>query len=725
MADGEVPMKKKSGFLERPNMGQKLSVDHGVIVDDSFLLDQQKKKAFLSQNDMDSYLSDIPKRPPLRKPPRLPVISRLFTRGAEYSDTGKLLLNEGPLEPESFSSSVGQEREVLLQEKETKTFNSIYTWSKGIPPQDNDQKLNSTKCREYEIENPFIHSVKIKTELVDTGYEEAMLPEQFKSLTVSEVKKEFQTWIDKEDVRNEKLDVRPNACNIDTIQGGEAIYEGKESMTSSNVFHNTLGTNLCSPVKSAESSTCSKTEGCGAIAFSVQIEVQGSDFGEASVNNCALQSNSFEAIICEKDTTSLKEVSHNLPEFSHQLHGKENREKCRGRIGDVHSGKNSAEGKETLNAKATEVMFKKVVQEDKTEMKECDKTNKDSENSVYSELYGKPHTSDQPESLKSQTSSSKKYLTQALGNNEESSGLIEREQKYSGIRVLQEHWLYHRGQDLKAKLVTQFGHHGKGIFSGMHFPIGITVNKRGEIIVCDTGNHVVKIFSNTGIFLRCIGVDPCFPQMHRPSAAVVNDNDDIFVKDDFCIHVFNRHGVHLRLIGHHQFHHPYGLEMMHDGTLVLLDTYPSEPRLYFISQFGALLHYYRFNPLLYCPPFSKCRFMTISNDSIIISDLGRSEIYVTTIDGRLRHKLGHWGHGPGEFFEPSGVVADGLGNLVIADSKNNRLHVWRQDGTFAGFVAVDEPVIRPSGMHLTKDDKLYVVNYLHHKVQVFQLQHHS
>ncbi|KAK3595304.1 hypothetical protein CHS0354_004453 [Potamilus streckersoni] len=721
-------------------MEQKGAVDNGFQMDNSFLLNQQKKEAFLNKNDRDNYLSDIPQRPPLRKPPRLPVISRLFMRDAEYSDMGKLLLDEGPLEQESFYSSVGQVKKEFLQEKDTETLKSTYTCSGGIPSQDNVQKLDSTKYREYGIENPFIHNVKIKTEFIDTDYEEAM-PELIKSLTVSELKKEFQAYIEKEDINNEKQDGLQNACNIDIIKGMEAVHEGEESKISCNIFHKTLGSKsrtMCSPVRSAEwhnkehkkSSTCINTKECAAVK-SEEFEVRGSDFGEANVNSFTLQKNSFEIIGCtyEKDKVYLNKVTHNRPkaEFSCLLCGNENGENSGGRVDDVQSGKSSIEGKETLNATATEVTVKKEVVDtkDKSGMNECNKTNKNLENAVNSELCLKHRTSDRPELLKSQTSSLKKYLTQVLGNNEDSSGLIKREQKNSRIGVLQKHWLYYRGQDLKAKLVIQFGHHGKGIFSGMHFPIGITVNTRGQIIVCDTGNHVVKIFSSTGTFLWSIGVDPSFPSMHRPSAVVVNENDDIFVKDDICIQVFNRHGVHLRLIGHHLFHNPYGLEMMHDGTLVVLDTYPKDPRLYFISQFGVLLRCYPFHPLLYCPPFSKCRFLAISDDNIIISDLGRSEIYVTTVDGRLRHTIGQKGHGPGEFFEPSGVVADGHGNLIIADSKNNRLHAWRQDGTFAGFIAVDEPVIRPSGMHLTKDDKLYVVNYLHHKIQVFQLQHYS
>ena len=37
--------------------------------------------------------------------------------------------------------------------------------------------------------------------------------------------------------------------------------------------------------------------------------------------------------------------------------------------------------------------------------------------------------------------------------------------------------------------------------------------------------------------------------------------------------------------------------------------------------------------------------------------------------------MGGLGKGPGQFKEPSGVTVDEYGNLLVADSKNNRVQV--------------------------------------------------
>ena len=50
----------------------------------------------------------------------------------------------------------------------------------------------------------------------------------------------------------------------------------------------------------------------------------------------------------------------------------------------------------------------------------------------------------------------------------------------------------------------------------------------------------------------------CTPPMRRPSAAVVNEEDSIFVKDDICIRKFDKTGWPLQDIGFKQFSRPFG-----------------------------------------------------------------------------------------------------------------------------------------------------------------------
>jgi len=45
------------------------------------------------------------------------------------------------------------------------------------------------------------------------------------------------------------------------------------------------------------------------------------------------------------------------------------------------------------------------------------------------------------------------------------------------------------------------------------------------------------------------------------------------------------------------------------------------------------------------------------------------------LKGKLKTYFGRGGYGNGEFHEPSGVVVDTSGYMMIADSKNDRIQV--------------------------------------------------
>lgn len=49
----------------------------------------------------------------------------------------------------------------------------------------------------------------------------------------------------------------------------------------------------------------------------------------------------------------------------------------------------------------------------------------------------------------------------------------------------------------------------------MKFPIGVTTNSMGEVLVGDTGNHVVRVYNSEGKYLRDIGKEVRFQCSHK------------------------------------------------------------------------------------------------------------------------------------------------------------------------------------------------------------------
>jgi len=68
--------------------------------------------------------------------------------------------------------------------------------------------------------------------------------------------------------------------------------------------------------------------------------------------------------------------------------------------------------------------------------------------------------------------------------------------------------------------------------------------------------------------------------------------------------------------------------------------------------------------------------------NIYVLDMGGSSVSVFSYEGKLLHKIGREGQGPGEFNRPYGMAIQPDGNLLVADSDNQRYQIFDQDGNF-------------------------------------------
>jgi DNA-binding beta-propeller fold protein YncE len=76
-------------------------------------------------------------------------------------------------------------------------------------------------------------------------------------------------------------------------------------------------------------------------------------------------------------------------------------------------------------------------------------------------------------------------------------------------------------------------------------------------------------------------------------------------------------------------------------------------------------------------------------------------------DGKYIKEWGKKGKGPGEFDVPHSLAMDSAGRLFVADRSNNRIQAFDQDGKF---LLEWKQFGRPSGLHIDKNDILYVAD---------------
>ena len=214
---------------------------------------------------------------------------------------------------------------------------------------------------------------------------------------------------------------------------------------------------------------------------------------------------------------------------------------------------------------------------------------------------------------------------------------------------------------------------------GVDGPMGVAINKRGEVVETEWDGNCVSLFSPSGEKLRSFGIKGSGQgQFDRPCGVTVDGEGNILVADTFNhrIQKFTAEGQFLTAVG---------------------------PGLQFI-----------------CP--SDIAFNTINN-KVYVVDFGNHRIQVLNSDLTFSSTFGKQGNGKGEFSCPWGIACDSTGKVYVADTDNHRIQVFTVEGKFIrifgrhgqgwGELAIPHCVaVDTSGM-------VYVSEVGNHRVSVF------
>ena len=179
------------------------------------------------------------------------------------------------------------------------------------------------------------------------------------------------------------------------------------------------------------------------------------------------------------------------------------------------------------------------------------------------------------------------------------------------------------------KLLNETG--TKGTQEGQSlYPRGLCIDTNGDVMVADSGNNRISVFSKQLKFKSCLGIG------HLQYPQDVKLSDDHIVVLDFgtkCFHFFSR-----------------------DGHLLS----SCVPQGYKDSSVNS--------PLFFCLDAAS---------NIIISDRYNHAIKIFTELGHHIHTIGRYGNGRGEFIRPLGVCISKLGNIfVVSDNYNYPLQFF-------------------------------------------------
>ncbi|XP_073896741.1 tripartite motif-containing protein 2 isoform X13 [Macaca fascicularis] len=263
----------------------------------------------------------------------------------------------------------------------------------------------------------------------------------------------------------------------------------------------------------------------------------------------------------------------------------------------------------------------------------------------------------------------------------------------------------------------------KGEFTNLQ---GVAASTSGKILIADSNNQCVQIFSNDGQFKSRFGIRGRSPgQLQRPTGVAVHPSGDIIIADydNKWVSIFSSDGKFKTKIGSGKLMGPKGVSVDRNGHIIVVDNkaccvFIFQPNGKIVTRFGSRGNGDRqFAGTLDGPHFAAVN----SNNEIIITDFHNHSVKVFNQEGEFMLKFGSNGEGNGQFNAPTGVAVDSNGNIIVADWGNSRIQVFDGSGSFLSYINTSaDPLYGPQGLALTSDGHVVVADSGNHCFKVYR-----
>uniref|UniRef100_A0A8C9WP04 RING-type E3 ubiquitin transferase n=1 Tax=Scleropages formosus TaxID=113540 RepID=A0A8C9WP04_SCLFO len=274
---------------------------------------------------------------------------------------------------------------------------------------------------------------------------------------------------------------------------------------------------------------------------------------------------------------------------------------------------------------------------------------------------------------------------------------------------------------IEDELIFRVGTRGreKGEFTNLQ---GISATSNGRVVVADSNNQCIQVFSNDGQFKLRFGVRGRSPgQLQRPTGVTVDTNGDIIVADydNKWVSIFTSDGKFKNKIGAGRLMGPKGVAVDRNGHIITVDNkaccvFIFQPNGKLVTKFGAKGTSDR--------QFTGPHFVAVNNkNEIVVTDFHNHSVKVYSADGEFLFKFGSHGEGNGQFNAPTGVAVDSNGNIIVADWGNSRIQVFDSSGSFLSYINTSaDPLYGPQGLALTSDGHVVVADSGNHCFKVYR-----
>ena len=216
-------------------------------------------------------------------------------------------------------------------------------------------------------------------------------------------------------------------------------------------------------------------------------------------------------------------------------------------------------------------------------------------------------------------------------------------------------------------------------------PRGLILDHSGNLVVAESINHSISVFSLSGKLL----------------------------------HSFGSYGTDKG-----QLAHPYGLAVDCEGNIIVADSYNHRIQKFSPDgQFLAAVGSEGSGPLQFSFP-RRVTFNTI-NKKLYVAD-NNNRVQILNSDFTFCGAFGRGGAGKGQFDCPKGIACDSTGNVYVADGNNNRVQVFTAKGKFLrmfGRLGTDKGDLNtPIGIAVDRSGVIYVSENENCRISTFTAQ---
>jgi len=190
---------------------------------------------------------------------------------------------------------------------------------------------------------------------------------------------------------------------------------------------------------------------------------------------------------------------------------------------------------------------------------------------------------------------------------------------------------------------------------------GVAVDAADQVYLFTRSDHQVLVYTPAGQFVRAFG-NGIFTNAH---SVRIGPDDAVYCVDngDHSVRKFSPDGELLMTLG---------LPGTPSQTGYRTDLPPRIHNVETVSRPGA--------------PFNGCTDVAIGPDGdVFVSDgYGNCRVHHFSPSGTLLNSWGEVGSGPGQFRLPHGICLLPDGRLLVADRENDRIQIFRTDGSYLG-----------------------------------------